>query len=100
MTVHSSELTQFRKSDSIAPTDGSSLIGTCFPSTSQTQYDFYQCSIATGDLVSPKIAFDRTQTLTELSIFLRVLQGVGHSVVTYKGTEMQNAYCIATFRCW
>lgn len=104
LTLHSNELTQFRKGDSIAPTDGTSLVGVVFPygslGNTSTDPGQYQASLKGGFLNSPKVSFDRTQTLTEFMVTLRVLQGTGNAVVMLKPTELQNSLCILTFRMW
>lgn len=102
MSIHCNELTQFRKSDSIAPIEGTSIIGTLFPlfNIDMTRgFDMFYSS-KTGSLISPKIAFDRTQTLTEFTVTLRVMQGTGNAMVALKPTELQSSICVLTFRLW
>ena len=106
VTVHSSELTQFRKSDSLAPQDGASLLGTIvFPANTiapaggvPTMF----ASIRTGGLTSPKIAFDKTQSLTEFQVYLRSIDGSSgsSSIVQLSVTELRQMTLVCVFRVW
>jgi len=103
MTVHCNELTQFRKSDSIAPIEGTSIIGACTPPLligGGTAGGTYVFSKELGTLVSPKVAFDRNQTTTEFFVTFRVFQGNQGQVVTLNSTELHQATCTLTFRLW
>lgn len=105
MTIHSQELTQFRKSDSMAPADGPTIIGTVTcPSKSGSEEEsgvsaFY-ASTRTGGLISPKIAFDKTQTLTEFSVYLRAVDATGSVPVQLSQTELRQMSILLVFRCW
>jgi len=103
MTIHCNELTQFRKSDSIAPIEGTSIIGACTPPTlvgGGSTGGTYCFSTALGTLVSPKIAFDRNNCTTEFYVTFRVFQGNQGQVVTLNATELHQATCTLTFRLW
>lgn len=103
LTLHSNELTQFRKSDSIAPIEGTSLIGCITPpifAGGGSNGGTYVYTAATGTLNSPKIAFDRSQTITEFLVSLRVFQGTSGHVVFLNSTELQQATCTLVFRLW
>lgn len=100
MSIHCNELTQFRKSDSIAPADGASIIGVLTPQDRDVQNIFY-ASVKDGTLISPKISFDRTQTCTQTTIYFRVLQPNGSSSpLQLKGTEVLTSSILLTFRVW
>jgi hypothetical protein len=74
MTFHCNELTQFRKSDSISPTDGNSLIAICTPVDHSDQNDAgraYIYKVSKGTLVAPKVFFDRNQVLTQFEVVAR-----------------------------
>lgn len=103
LTLHSNELTQFRKSDSIAPIEGTSLIGGATPGLfagGGQSGGTYLFTTKTGSLVSPKIAFDRSQTVTEFTVSLRVFQGTSGQVVFLNSTELQQAVITLIFRLW
>jgi len=101
MTVHSNELTQFRKIDNIAPADGQSMIGALIPhKRSGTGTVTLTASVKDGSLISPKIAFDKTQTLTEFSIHFRVSFGNYNTVVQMSSTELSGSSAVLVFRAW
>ena len=103
MTIHSNELTQFRKSDSLAPADGPSIIGVItMPSlyTNGTGMGALHASVKTGSLTAPKIAFDKTQTLTEFLIYLRAVDASGSTIIQQSQTELRQMSLLLIFRCW
>lgn len=104
VSVHSSELTQFRKSDSIAPSDGSSLLGVMTlaspVSVRGSGMGVVYGSINIGGLVSPKISFDKTQTLTEFNVYLRAIDASGSTIMQISQTELRQWTCMLVFRCW
>ena len=101
MTVHSNELTQFRKVDNIAPSDGSSLIGALIPHSHEGGNAItLSATIKDGTLVSPKVAFDKTQTLNQFGIHFRVSFGDHTSPVQLSATELAGATCVLVLRAW
>jgi len=106
MTIHCKELTQFRKSDNIAPTEGSSLIGICtnnflpigiFDNTYNPDRRFI---LSNNTLTSPKIAFDRTQVVTELEVTLRVANTSISQEIKFSPTEVESVQATLIFRLW
>jgi hypothetical protein len=105
MSIHCRELTQFRTSDTLAPSDGASLIATALPAPRNTfapngQPIMFTGTIKDGSLISPKIAFDRNQSLTEFEVELHVTQGTINQFVSFTATEIQNCQLLCVFRFW
>lgn len=103
LTLHCNELTQFRKSDSIAPIEGMTLIGCSVPNAfygGGKDGGTYTFTEKLGTLVSPKIAFDRSQTVTEFLVSLRVFQGTHGQALFLSPTELQQAVLTLIFRLW
>lgn len=101
MTLHSADMTQYRKMDSIAPADGSTLIATLYPQNVSDQLSIFTASIKDGSMVSPKISFDRTQTLLESTFTVRVISSSkGSNPMQMKATELLGTTLLLTFRAW
>lgn len=113
MTIHSNELTQFRKADSLAPANGHNLIGVCTTNagnvanrTAGTSGDAeprqYSYRIIDGSMTTPKVFFDKTQSLSQFEISLTVASENGSFSEVIKATiaEIHTVSCIAVFRLW
>lgn len=105
LTFHSTELTQYRKSDTLAPADGASLIGVLSApliggSDADNGMGILFGNIKGGSLTSPKIAFDKTQTLTEFMVYLRAVDAGGSTVIQFSQTEVRQITALLIFRCW
>lgn len=112
MTVHSQELTQFRKEKScIAPQSGETLIGLFTSEASGGTFDNDTSSVISGggyiyrlvdgSLVSPKSPFDKTQTLTQFEVTLRVsADGGGFNYVLMTPIELMQSTLSLIFRVW
>lgn len=106
LTIHSNELTQYRKSDSVAPVEGSSLIGVCTPSakfddgTSDSE-GTYLYRVEKGTLVTPKISFDKNKALTTFDVALRVAAANVHfEHVKVSQAELSACKLCLIFRMW
>lgn len=113
LTVHSNELTQFRKSDSICPVEGSSLIGVCTP-VCQFEGDdssgrqaangctgTYVYTVSKGSLDTPKIAFDRNKAITSFDVILRVApNNTNFTTLQVTSTELASCRLSLVFRVW
>ncbi len=113
MTIHSQELTQFRKEKTcIAPQSGETLIGVFTPTDhthvfndgeneSELVGGAHLYKTTTGTLVSPKSPFDKTQTLTQFEATLRVsADGGGFNYVNLTPTELLQCSLSLVFRVW
>lgn len=100
LTFHSNELTQFRRQDSIAPTEGNSLIAVGTPGATDDSTDVYVFRQKT--LVSPKIFFDKFQTLNSFEVSVRAASesGTYGALLKYSPTELQNISLTLIFRLW
>jgi len=101
-TIHIPELTQFRKGDSSAPVEGSSLVGVCLPQVVSESDDAMslRASIKDGTLCSPKIAFDRSQSILSFEVYLRTIVGQRNETVYFKPIELFNTSIALIFRVW
>jgi len=106
MTIHSNELTQFRKSDSVAPVEGSSLIGVCTPvvrfedGVADTE-GTYLYRVEKGTLVTPKLSFDKNKAVTTFDVALRVsVDNVHFDHVKVSQTELAACKLCLIFRMW
>jgi hypothetical protein len=117
MTIHSDEMTQFRKFDSISFTEGGSLLGVlnCVePSTAsefgmpplaadlQTNNNYYRWTRQDGSLVSQKINFSKDQLLTEYHVTLwgGANSFFSSSFVSFNKVEAAQVSLIMVFRLW
>ncbi len=105
LTLHSPELCQFRKNDSLAPADGSTLIGvlsfpTPQPLDATSGVSILAGSTKAGGFTTPKVSFDKTQTLTEFSVYLRAVDAAGSTLVQFSQTELRQMTLLMIIRCW
>lgn len=106
LTVHSNELTQFRKSDSVAPVEGSSLIGVCTPvsafeDSASSDEGTYLYRIEKGTLVTPKLSFDKNKAVTTFDVALRVsVDNVHFDHVKVSQSELAACKLCLIFRMW
>ncbi len=107
MTLHSNELTQFRKSDSVAPVDGSSLIGVCSPvvkfesSRNESADGTYMYRVQKGTLATPKISFDKNKAVTAFDVSLRASpDNANFKNVQVTNGELANCSLSLIFRKW
>jgi len=106
LTIHSNELTQFRKSDSVAPVEGSSLIGVCTPVTRFEEgladdEGTYLYRVEKGTLVTPKVSFDKNKAVTTFDVALRVsVDNVHFDHVKVSQSELAACKLCLIFRMW
>ena len=104
ITLHSNELTQFRKNDSVAPTEGTSLFGVITPAEGEQDLKNGQMivyKVTKGTLLSPKMAFDRNQVLTQFEVVLRTSKdSLQFDYLTFKPTDVNQIALTLIFRMW
>lgn len=104
VTFHSYELTQYRLENSVAPSEGFSLIGTG-SATREMGIDalatgYISFDVKTGGLRSPKIFIGKEQTIGRILFEIRVGDGLEDAAYPVTEDEFENLNITLVFRAY